>query len=934
MPDNFQPGTLSDNYVRCRHHWGNNRRVFEYNVDFRSCHGRCDWTFRNATYPRHRSQDNEWPAGRWPLMSSGGRGPGGRGFAPHLTPSSMDGDGDVLRAIVVTQISVTVEFAVVPERKMIDEWGVRGRTVSRVVLAMAGMLCIGTLAGCGSGTTTQPPPPPPLAATLTVSASHTGNFQAGQQGATYSVTVTNAGPGPTNGSTVTVSDSVPTGMTLESMAGSGWTCTSDSCTRSDVLSVGANYPTITTTVNVAANATSPETNQVSVSGGGSVPASGTDPTTIATPATLSVQMTHQGDYSAGQRGEAFTITVSNMGPGPTAGEVTLTVTIPAGEVRTSSSGSGWGGSSPLTTTRNDPLAPGQSYPPFNVFVDVAPNAASPLVNAAQVTGGGSAPAEATDVMVIGDPNACATLPSGNESALNGQYAGVTQGWQGAAPSAIAFSVMLDGAGKVGDLGGGIGGDLDVNDRINGPRHLTILSAGSFYTVGPDPGSAIFLVAGASGFVGCLQLQTSGGPFTFTIAPGAFTSGFESGVATKGALLQINSSSSPKSQVAGELRRQDQNAYSSGDTTALHTNYALGVHGGTPNGRYAMAGSFVLDPSSGTISSITADQNEAGAATSVFGTGSISSVSRSDGRAPVSFTAGGPPSTASNSVFYIVNPDEIFMLGTDPWGPGSPIRSGQAIVSSSSFTAASVAGNHIIHTTGQFPCTTVNYSGPCATGELGLLTLNSNSSAAGQVTGIVFQFDIQNGTQIQTFNSGSPGSFALASSTGRVTLGNMGTSPPILYLASPTTNSEPVTFFIVGTDAAASSGYAEHGANASISNASLGGGYFIYNDDSGDPTVWSQIAVLSNFTGAPDGTWDYTWSGSQLLDADANEYSAGLNITNLDPNNNPAPGLGSAGVGVVAITNGKRILCLLEGGQFSKDVTAGGKAAIIVIAEPQ
>ena len=67
---------------------------------------------------------------------------------------------------------------------------------------------------------------------------------------------------------------------------------------------------------------------------------------------------------------------------------------------------------------------------------------------------------------------------------------------------------------------------------------------------------------------------------------------------------------------------------------------------------------------------------------------------------------------------------------------------------------------------------------------------------------------------------------------------------------------------------------------------------------------------------------------------ANEYNAPLNITNLDPNNNPAPGLGTAGVGVVAITNGKRILCLLEGGQLPKPVVSvGGTAAVVVIAEP-
>ena len=661
----------------------------------------------------------------------------------------------------------------------------------------------------GSNTPPSSAPEPALA----IASSHAGDFTTNEQGAIYSLIVTNQGTGPTNG-TVNVAEIVPTGMTLASMTGSGWNCTSNTCARSDVLSVGANFPTITATVNVSANAPSPETNQVSVAGGGSASATGRDTTVI----------------------------------------VSLIVT---------------------STT-------------------------------------------------------CAGLPSGNESVLSGQYAGVAQGWQGSTPSAMAFSVALDGAGNVRDLGGGNGGDLDVNDSSSGPRHFTIQSAGSLYKVGPDPGSAVFGVAGDSGFVGCLQLQTPGGSFTFAIAPGSFTSG----VAARGMLLQIDSTTTPKSQVAGELRLQDSNAFGSGDTTALHTNYAFGEHGGSPKGRHAMAGSFVLDPLSGSVSFFTADQNEAGTPSGISGAGMISSVSRLDGRATATFTTGAPSVTTSNRVLYVVNSDEIFTLGSDLWGLGSPIRSGQAVASAASFDATSIAGNHIVHTTGQFLCTANNVSGPCAIGTLGLLSLSSNSSTTGAITGTLFQYDIQDGPQTTTFSPNSPGTFALASSTGRVTLGNMGANPPVLYLASPTTNSDPVTFFIVSTDAAASFGYAEQGASASVSNLSLPAKFFVGNDDSGDPSVWSQIAVISNFPFAPDGTWDYTWSGMQLLNADANEYAAGLNITNLDPNNNPAPGLGTAGVGVVAITNGKRVLCLLEGGQFSKDVTVGGKAAVIVIAEPQ
>jgi hypothetical protein len=336
-----------------------------------------------------------------------------------------------------------------------------------------------------------------------------------------------------------------------------------------------------------------------------------------------------------------------------------------------------------------------------------------------------------------------------------------------------------------------------------------------------------------------------------------------------------------------------------------------------------------------VTSFTADQNDAGTPSSISGSGSIHSVSSLDGRAISSFTSQGQAAATSNSVLYIVSANQIFVLGTDILGPGNPIRKGQAVVSNSSNAAGSMSGNQIIHTTGQGVCTVNNTKGPCATAALGLLNLSANSSTAGTFTGIVSQFDIQNGPQTTNYKSGSPGTFSLASSTGRVTLGNAGANPPILYLASPASNTEPVTFFVVGTDQAASFGYAEAGANSNIANSTLGGSYFVVNYDSGDRSVWGQIGILANFTAGPAGTWDYSWSGLQILNSVANEYNAPLNITNLDPNNNPTPGLGTAGVGVVAITNGKRILCLLEGGQFPKPVVSvGGTAAVVVIAEPQ
>ncbi|MGA3238396.1 MAG: protease pro-enzyme activation domain-containing protein [Bryobacteraceae bacterium] len=119
---------------------------------------------------------------------------------------------------------------------------------------------------------------------LTIQSAHTGAFTQGQTGATYTVTVSNgAGAAPTNG-TVTVAETLPAGLTLASMAGSGWTCQAGAaltCTRSDALSGGSSYPAITVTVNVSATAPGQSTNQASVSGGGGNPAGAEDLTVIA-----------------------------------------------------------------------------------------------------------------------------------------------------------------------------------------------------------------------------------------------------------------------------------------------------------------------------------------------------------------------------------------------------------------------------------------------------------------------------------------------------------------------------------------------------------------------------------------------------------------------------------------------------------------------------
>jgi uncharacterized repeat protein (TIGR01451 family) len=106
---------------------------------------------------------------------------------------------------------------------------------------------------------------------LTITKTHVGNFSPGQVGATYTITVSNAGGQATSG-LVTVTDAVPAGLTATGIAGTGWTCTQPSgpCTRSDVLAGGASYPALTLTVDVSTTPPATVTNTATVSGGGEV----------------------------------------------------------------------------------------------------------------------------------------------------------------------------------------------------------------------------------------------------------------------------------------------------------------------------------------------------------------------------------------------------------------------------------------------------------------------------------------------------------------------------------------------------------------------------------------------------------------------------------------------------------------------------------------
>lgn len=105
---------------------------------------------------------------------------------------------------------------------------------------------------------------------LTIAKMHTDQFKQGATGRNYTITVTNSGMGATSGQ-VSVTDTLPVGLTATAMSGTGWTCTlgaTPTCTSTDVVAGGASYPDITLTVDVSMSTAPTVTNTVVVSGGG------------------------------------------------------------------------------------------------------------------------------------------------------------------------------------------------------------------------------------------------------------------------------------------------------------------------------------------------------------------------------------------------------------------------------------------------------------------------------------------------------------------------------------------------------------------------------------------------------------------------------------------------------------------------------------------
>jgi uncharacterized repeat protein (TIGR01451 family) len=249
---------------------------------------------------------------------------------------------------------------------------------------------------------------------VTKTATPSGTYLPGQP-LDYTITVPNNGPAAVSG--VSVTDTVPSSVTV-----SAWTCTAVGAgadcdtTAAGTGAAGSGNNIALTSVALGAgeslaiavsgtaqlSATGPIVNSVTVA-----PPAGTTCTTPPCTVTATVTNGDSGQpqltlaktatpssFAVGQTG-TYTLQLSNSGTSSTVGTITISDPLPSGITTTATpSGTGWNcaasTATTVTCTTTTVFLPGSNAPPISVPVAIAVGTTSPAVNTASASGGGDA----------------------------------------------------------------------------------------------------------------------------------------------------------------------------------------------------------------------------------------------------------------------------------------------------------------------------------------------------------------------------------------------------------------------------------------------------------------------------------------------------------------------------------------------------------------
>ena len=169
---------------------------------------------------------------------------------------------------------------------------------------------------------------------VTVLVPSTSTFTQGQQGASFTVTVNNTGPGSTGDPTLgsdpmTVTDTLNSAFTYANYSGTGWSCSASAqtvtCTNDSAVVDGNEYPELTIDVNVSNTASGSISNSVTAQGAG-VASTNSDTDTITILAATTTSAANQTTtYSTNDQSVPLSATVTANSGTVNSGTVTFAV---------------------------------------------------------------------------------------------------------------------------------------------------------------------------------------------------------------------------------------------------------------------------------------------------------------------------------------------------------------------------------------------------------------------------------------------------------------------------------------------------------------------------------------------------------------------------------------------------------------------------------
>jgi uncharacterized repeat protein (TIGR01451 family) len=196
---------------------------------------------------------------------------------------------------------------------------------------------------------------------LAITKSHSGTWKQGDTNKNYTIHVANVSTTALSpAKLVTVTDTIPAGLTVNAITGTGWTCSAANavpltCSRTSTLAALTSFPDISINVNVASNATTvTNTATLTVAGGDSDASddSSDDPTTILQIADLGITIDDGvATVTPGSSSLTYTVVATNNGPSAVTGaninaffsylnNVTFTASATGGATGFQASGSG------------------------------------------------------------------------------------------------------------------------------------------------------------------------------------------------------------------------------------------------------------------------------------------------------------------------------------------------------------------------------------------------------------------------------------------------------------------------------------------------------------------------------------------------------------------------------------------------------------------